>query len=147
MACAALLAITPPRPDLLLMTARICLKLRCPRRAYDTAAGVSAIDVRQMADPDRTAEQMTKMAAAFCTRGFRVEAKDVLRKADTLAPHAAIPRSALISLLEEDLRAAGGNTSWEQGAELRDRLQRSGVHPPLLPAPRLPLAPCFLHSP
>jgi tetratricopeptide (TPR) repeat protein len=142
-ACTALLAIMPPRPDLLLTTARICLKLRRPLRAYDAAAMVSAIDVRQMADPDRTAEQMTKMAAALCTRGLQAEAKDVLRKANALAPHATTPRSALISLLEEDLRAAGGNISLEQWAELEDLLQRSVVESPLLAAPRLALAACL----
>ena len=46
------------------------------------------IDVRQFADPDRTAEQMAKIAAALCMRGLRVEAKDVLRKAIALAPRA-----------------------------------------------------------
>src|SRR6516164_1749654 len=143
LACAGLLAITPPRPALSLMTARVCLKLRRPRRAYDAAARVSVIDVRQVADPDRTAEQMTKMAAAFCTRGLQVEAKDVLRKANALAPHAAAPRSALVSLLEEDLRAAGGNIALEQWAELEDLLQRSVVESPLLAAPRLALATCL----
>src|SRR6266446_7699842 len=117
-ACAALLAITPPRPDLLLMTARICLQLRRPRRAYDALAAVNAIDVRQIADPDRTAEQITNIAAALCTRGLRAEAKDMLHSAIALAPRAAAPRSALILLLEEDLRAAGGNISLEQWAEL-----------------------------
>jgi len=102
MACAALVAIVPPRPDLLLTTARICLKLRRPRQA-----------------------------------------KDVLRKANALAPHATTPRSALISLLEEDLRAAGGNLSLEQWAELEDLLQRSVAESPLLAAPRLALATCL----
>jgi len=115
-ACAALLAITPPRPDPLLTTARICLQLRRPRRAYDAVAGVNVVDVR-------TAERMMKLAAALCTRGLRAEAKDVLRRAIALAPHAATPRSALILLLEEDLRAAGGNISLEQWAELEDLLE------------------------
>ena len=119
-ACAALLAITPPRPDLLLRTARICLKLRRPRRAYDALAAVNAIDVRQIADPDRTAEQITNIAAVLCARRLRAEAKDVLRSAVALAPRAAAPRSALILLLEEDLRAAGGNISLEQWAELEN---------------------------
>ena len=70
-ACTALLAITPPRPDLLLRTARICLKLRRPRRAYDAVARMNAIDVRRTADPDRTTEQMTKIAAALCTWRLR----------------------------------------------------------------------------
>src|SRR5262245_15742123 len=87
-ACAALLASTPPHPDLLLTTARICLQLRRPRRAYDAVAGVNVVDVR-------TAERMMKLAAALCTRGLRAEAKDVLRRAIALAPHAATPRSAL----------------------------------------------------
>jgi tetratricopeptide (TPR) repeat protein len=143
MACAALLAITPPRPNLLLRTARICLKLRRPRRAYDAAARLNAIDARGMADLDRTAEQMTKMAAALCTWGLRVEAKDVLRDANALAPHAAAPRSALISLLEEDLRAAGGNISLARWAELENLLQRSVIESPLLAAPRLALATCL----
>jgi tetratricopeptide (TPR) repeat protein len=143
MACAALLAITPPRPDLLLRTARICLKLRRPRRAYDAAARLNAIDARGMADLGRTAEQMTKMAAALCTWGLRVEAKDVLRKANALAPHAAAPRCALVCLLNEDLRAAGGNVSLAQWAELQDLLQRSVVESPLLAAPRLALGTCL----
>jgi tetratricopeptide (TPR) repeat protein len=141
-ACAALLAITPPRPDLLLRTARICLKLRRPRQAYDAAARVSVIDVRGTADLDRTAEQITELAAVLRTWGFRVEANDVLRKANALAPHAA-PQSALISSLEEDLRAAGGNISLEQWAELEDLLQRSVAESPLLAAPRLALATCL----
>jgi tetratricopeptide (TPR) repeat protein len=141
-ACAALLAITPPRPDLLLRTARICLKLRRPRQAYDAAARVSVIDVRGTADLDRTAEQITELAAVLRTWGFRVEANDVLRKANALAPHAA-PQSALISSLEEDLRAAGGNISFEQWAELEDLLQRSVAESPLLAAPRLALATCL----
>ena len=123
-ACAALLTITPPRPDLLLRTARICLKLRRPRRACDAVARVNAVDIRGTADPDRTAEQMMQIATALCTWCLRVEAKDVLRNAIALAPHAAAPRRALISLLDEDLQAAGGNISLAQWAELEDLLQR-----------------------
>ena len=136
----ALLAITPPRPGLLLTTAHICLKLRRPRRAYDA---VAVIDVRQIADPDRTSQQMTKIAAALCTRGLRVEAKDVLRKAIALAPHSATPESALIFLLGEDLRAAGGNISLDQWAELEDLLRRLVIESPHLAAPRLALAACL----
>ena len=135
-ACAALLAITPPHPDLLLTTARICLRLRRPRRAYDAVAGVNVVDVR-------TAERMMKLAAALCTRGLRAEAKDVLRRAIALAPHAATPRSALILLLEEDLRAAGGNMSLEEWAELEDLLRKSMIELPHLAAPRLALAACL----
>jgi len=142
-ACAALLAITPPRPDLLLRTARICLKLRRPRRAYDALAAVNAIDVRQIADPDRTAEQITNIAAVLCARRLRAEAKDVLRSAIALAPRAAAPRSALILLLEEDLRAAGGNISLEQWAELENLLRKSVIESPHLAAPRLALAACL----
>ena len=121
MACAALLAITPPRPDLLLRTARICLKLRRPRQAYDAAARVNPIDVRGTADLDRTAEQMTEMAAALCTWGLRVEATDVLRNAHALAPHAAAPRSALASSpagggSKESSPAWGGTTRPRSGA-------------------------------
>ena len=135
-ACAALLAITPPHPDLLLTTARICLQLRRPRRAYDAVAGVNVVDVR-------TAERMTKLAAAPYTRGLRAEAKDVLRRAIALAPHAATPKSAFILLLEEDLRAAGGNISLEQWAELEDLLRASVIESPHLAAPRLALAACL----
>jgi tetratricopeptide (TPR) repeat protein len=142
-ACAALLVITPPRPALALMTARICLKLRRPRRAYDALAAVNAIDVRQIADPDRTAEQMTNIAAALGAHGLRAEAKDVLRSAIALAPRAAAPRSALILLLEEDLRAAGGNISLEQWAELEHLLRKSVIESPYLAAPRLALAACL----
>jgi tetratricopeptide (TPR) repeat protein len=142
-ACAALLAITPPRPDLLLRTARICLKLRRPRRAYDALAAVNAIDVRQIADLDRTAEQITNIAAVLCARRLRAEAKDVLRSANALAPRAAAPRSALILLLEEDLRAAGGNISLEQWAELENLLRKSLIESPHLAAPRLALAACL----
>jgi tetratricopeptide (TPR) repeat protein len=142
-ACAVLLAITPPRPELALMTARICLKLRRPRRAYDALAGMNAIDVRQIADPDRTAEQMTNIAAVLCAQRLRAEAKDVLRSAIALAPRAAAPRSALILLLEEDLRAAGGNISLEQWAELKNLLRKSVIESPHLAAPRLALAACL----
>jgi tetratricopeptide (TPR) repeat protein len=142
-ACATLLAIVPPRPDLLLTTARICLKLRRPRRAYDAVARVSVIDVRQIADPDRTAGQMAKIAAALCTRGLRVEANDVLRKGIALTPHSATSRSALIFLLEEELQAAGGNVSLDQWVELEDLLQKSVAESPHLAAPRLALAACL----
>ena len=132
-ACAALLASLRARPYLLLTTAQICFRLRRPLRACDAVAVVSAIDVRQIADPDRTAAQMTKIAAALCTRGLRVEARNVLRKAIALAPHVAASRSALIGLLEEDLRAAGGNIPLDQWGELEDLLQQSMVE---LAAPR-----------
>ena len=143
MACAALVTITPPRPDLLLRTARICLKLRRPRRACDAVARVNVVDIRGTADPDRTAEQMMQIATALCTWCLREEAKDVLRNAIALAPHAAAPRSALVCLLDEDLRAAGGNVSLAQWAELEDLLQRSVAESPLLAAPRLALANCL----
>jgi tetratricopeptide (TPR) repeat protein len=132
-----------PRPHLLLMTARVCLKLRRPRRAYEAVAGMNVIDVRQMADPDRTAQQMTKIAAALFTRGLRLEAKDLLRKAIALAPHSATLRSAVIFLLEEDLRAAGGNISLDQWAELESLLRKSMIESPQLAAPRLALASCL----
>jgi tetratricopeptide (TPR) repeat protein len=138
-ACAALLNITPPRPDLLLMTARICLKLRRPRRAYNAVVGMSVTDVRHIADPDRAGQQMTKIAAALCARGLRAEAKDVLRKAIALAPHSAPAQSALVFLLEEDLRAAGG-MSLDQWAELEDLLRKSVIESPHLAASRLALA-------
>jgi tetratricopeptide (TPR) repeat protein len=141
--CAALLAIVPPRPDPLLMTVRLCLKLRRPRRAYDAVARLNLIDFRQIADPARTAEQMTKIAAALCTHGLRVDAKDVLRKAIALAPHSTTPRSALIFLLQEDLRAAGGNISLEQWKELEELLRKSTIESPHLAAPRLELAACL----
>ena len=143
MVCAALLAVTPPRPDLMLMTARICLKLRRPRQACDAVAGVNATDVPQVADPDRTAGDITNIAAALRTRGLRAEAKDVLRSAIAFAPHAAAPRSALILLLEEDLRAAGGNIPLEQWAELENLLRKSVIESPHLAAPRLALAACL----
>src|SRR5262249_22001477 len=124
-------------------TARICLKLRRPRRAYDAVAEMNAIDARQVADPDRTAGEITNIAAALCIRVLRAEAKDVLRSAIALAPHAATPRSALILLLEEDLRAAGGNISLEQWAELENLLRKSVIESPHLAAPRLALAACL----
>ena len=142
-ACAALLASLRARPYLLLTTAQICFKLRRPLRACDAVAVVSAIDVRQIVDPDRTAAQMTKIAAALCTRGLRVEARNVLRKAIALAPHVAASRSALIGLLEEDLRAAGGNIPLDQWGELEDLLQQSMVDSRHLAAPRLALAACL----
>jgi tetratricopeptide (TPR) repeat protein len=104
---------------------------------------VNAIDVRQIADPDRTAEQITNIAAVLCARRLRAEAKDVLRSAIALAPRAAAPRSALILLLEEDLRAAGGNISLEQWAELENLLRKSVIESPHLAAPRLALAACL----
>src|ERR1700756_3040394 len=80
-ACAAVLAVVPSHPDLLLGTAYICLKLRRPRRAYEAVARLSTIGVGQIAQPDRTANQMTQIAAAICARAQREEAEDVLRKA------------------------------------------------------------------
>jgi tetratricopeptide (TPR) repeat protein len=142
-ACAALLAIVRARPDLLPTTARICLKLRRPRRALDAVAVVSAIGVRQIADPHRMAEQITKVAVALYAHGLSVEAKDALRKALALAPHAAAPRTALILLLEENLRAAGGNLSLEQWTELEDLLQKPIAEAPHLAGPRLALAACL----
>jgi hypothetical protein len=56
----------------------------------DAVAAVSAIGVRQIADPHRLAEQITKVAVALCAHGLPVEAKDVLRKALALAPHAVL---------------------------------------------------------
>jgi hypothetical protein len=92
-ACTVLLAVVPSHPTLLLGAADICLKLRRPRRAYEAVARLSTIDVEQIAQPDRTAKQMTKIAAAICARGQRVEAEDVLRKAIALAPQFAAPLS------------------------------------------------------
>src|SRR5262249_296430 len=143
MVCPALLAVTPPRPDLMLMTARICLKLRRPPQACDAVAGVNATDVPQVADPDRTAGEITNIAAALRTRGLRAEAKDVLRSAIAFAPRAAAPRSALILLLEEDLRAAGGKIPLEEWAELENLLRKSVIESPHLAAPRLALAACL----
>ncbi len=67
----------------------------------------------------------------------------MLRSAVALAPRAAAPRSALILLLEEDLRAAGGNISLEQWAELENLLRKSVIESPRLAAPRLALAACL----
>src|SRR6266436_1967680 len=92
-ACAAWLSVVPSHPDLLLGTAYICLKLRRPRRAHEAVARLSTIGVGQIAHRDRTAKQMTKIAAAICAHGQRVEAEDVLRKAIALAPQFAAPRS------------------------------------------------------
>jgi tetratricopeptide (TPR) repeat protein len=142
-ACTALLAIVPPRPDLLLTTAHICLQLRRPRRAHDVIVGMNVINARRIADPDRTAQQMTNIAAALYARGLRAEAKDVLRKAIALAPHSATSLSALIFLLEEDLRAAGGNIPLDQWAELEDLLRKSVIESPHLAAPRIALAACL----
>jgi len=139
-ACATLLAVVPSHPNLLLATARICLKLRRPQRSYDALARVSSIDVRRIIHPDRIARRMTKIATAIHTRGMRAEAKDVLRKATTLAPHVAALRSELVFLLEEDVRGAGGNLSLDQWSELEDLLHRSIVDAPHLAAPRLALA-------
>jgi hypothetical protein len=138
-----MLTVVRVRPDLLLLTARICFKLRRPRRAFDAVAVVSAMGVRQIADPDRAAEQMMKIAAALCTHGLPVEAEDVLRKALALVPHTAAPRTTLILLLQEDLRASGGNLSLEQWTELEHLLQKSIVDAPNLAGPRLALAACL----
>jgi len=140
-ACAALLGVVPSHPDLLLGTAYICLKLRRPRRAYEAVGRVSTIGVGQIAQPDRTAKQMTKIAAAICARGQRVGAEDVLRKAIALAPQFAAPRLALASLLEEDLQAAGANASLSQWRELEHLLRKSMAESPHTAAPRLALAP------
>jgi tetratricopeptide (TPR) repeat protein len=86
---------------------------------------------------------MTNIAAVLCAQRLRAEAKDVLRSAIALAPRAAAPRSALILLLEEDLRAAGGNISLEQWAELKNLLRKSVIESPHLAAPRLALAACL----
>jgi tetratricopeptide (TPR) repeat protein len=74
---------------------------------------------------------------------FRVEARDALRKAIALAPHSATPRSALILLLEEDRRAAGGNLPFDQWVELEDLLGKSMLASPHLAVPRLALAACL----
>jgi hypothetical protein len=91
--CAALLAVVPSDPDLLLIAAFICVKLRRPRRAYEAVVRLSATVIEQIARPDRTARQMTKIAAAICAWGQRVEAKEVLRKAIAIAPQFAPPPS------------------------------------------------------
>jgi tetratricopeptide (TPR) repeat protein len=142
-ACVALLAVVPSDPDLLLGTAYICLTLRRPRRAYEAIAMVSTSGVGQIAHRDRTAKRMTKIAAAICARGQRVEAEDVLRRAIALAPQFAAPRHALASLLEEDLRAAGANASPGQWMELEELLRKSIAESPHIAAPRLALAACL----
>jgi len=142
-ACAALLAVVPSHPDLLLGTAYICLKLRRPRRAYEAVARVSTSGVGQIVHPDRTAKRMAKIAAAICARGQRVEAEEVLRKAIALAPQFAAPRLALVSLLDEDLRAAGANASPGQWMELEDLLRKSIAESPHIAASRLALAACL----
>jgi tetratricopeptide (TPR) repeat protein len=142
-ACAALLGVVPSHPDLLLGTAYIYLKLRRPHRAYEAVARVSTSGVGQIAQPDRRAKQMTKIAAAILAWGERLEAEDVLRKAIVLAPQFAAPRLALASLFEEDLRAAGGNISLDQWAELEDLLRKSMAELLHLAAPRLALAACL----
>src|SRR6516165_5229050 len=142
-ACAALLAVVPSHPDLLLGTAYICLKLRRPRQAYEAVARVSTSGVGQIVHPDRTAKRMAKIAAAICARGQRVEAEEVLRKAIALAPQFAAPRLALVSLLDEDLRAAGANASPGQWMELEDLLRKSIAESPHIAASRLALAACL----
>src|SRR5262245_56151195 len=141
--CAALLAVVASHPDLLLGTAYICLKLRRPRRAYEAVGRMSTIGAGQIAQPERTPQQMTKIAAAICGRGQRVEAKDVLRKAIALAPQFAAPRHALACLLEEDLRAAGANALPGQWMELEDLLRKLIAESPHIAAPRLALSTCL----
>jgi tetratricopeptide (TPR) repeat protein len=142
-ACAVMLAIVPDRPNPLLTTARVFLKLRRPRPACHAVARVSAMGVRQIADRDRMAKQITRIAAAVCACGLRAEARGVLRKAIALAPHSAAPRSALTLLLEEDLRSAGGNLAFDQWLELEDLLGESMLESPHHAAPRLALAACL----
>jgi tetratricopeptide (TPR) repeat protein len=139
-ACTVLLAVVPSHPTLLLGAADICLKLRRPRRAYEAVARLSTIDVGQIAQPDHTAKQVTKIAAAICARGQRVEAEDVLRKAIALAPQFAAPRHALACLLDEDLRGAGASASPDHWMELEDLLRKSIAESPHIAAPRLALA-------
>jgi tetratricopeptide (TPR) repeat protein len=139
-ACAALLAVVPSHPDLLLGAVYICLKLRRPRRAYEAVARLSTIGIGRIAQPDRTAKQMMQIAAAICARAQRVEAEDVLRKAIALAPQFAAPRLALASLLKEDLQAAGANASLSQWMELEDLLRKPIAESPHIAAPRLALA-------
>src|ERR1700745_3083306 len=139
-ACTVLLAVVPSHPTLLLGAADICLKLRRPRRAYEAVARLSTIDVEQIAQPDRTAKQMTKIAAAICARGQRVEAEDVLRKALAVAPPFAPPRFALACLQDECLRAAGANASRDHWMELEDLMRKSIAESPHIAAPRLALA-------
>jgi len=141
--CAALLAVVPSDPELLLIAAFICVKLRRPRQAYEAVARLSATVVGQIARPDRTARQMTKIAAAICAWGQRVEAKDVLRKAIAMAPQFAAPRLALACLLEEELRAAGPSASPSQWLERESLLRRSMAESPHLAAPRIALASCL----
>ena len=118
-ACAVLLAITPPRPELALMTARICLKLRRPRRAYDALAAVNAIDVRQIADSDRTAEQITNIAAVLCAQRLRAEAKDVLRSTIALAPRAAAPGPRLSCCWKRTFAPPAATYRWSNGRNSR----------------------------
>jgi Tfp pilus assembly protein PilF len=141
--CVALLAVVPSDPDLLLAAAYICVKLRRPRQAYEAVARLSATVIGQIARPDRTARQMTKIAAAICAWGQRVEAKDVLRKAIAIAPQFAAPRLALACLLEEELRAAGASASAAQLLERECLLRRSMAESPHLAAPRIALASCL----
>src|SRR5262249_10927355 len=76
-------------------------------------------------------------------RGLRPEAKDLLRKAVALAPHVAAPRTELVFLLEEEVRAAGGNISAGHWSELENLLRRSIADSPHLAAPPLALAHCL----
>src|SRR5262245_20023683 len=138
--CAALLDVVPSDPDLLLAAAYICVKLKRPRQAYEAVARLSAIVI---ARPERTARQMTEIAAAICAWGQRVEAKDILRKAMAMAPQFAAPRLALAGLLEEELRAAGPSASAGQWLERESLLRRSMVESPHLAAPRIALASCL----
>jgi tetratricopeptide (TPR) repeat protein len=142
-ACAALLIAVPSDPDLLLGAAYVCVKLRRPRQAYEAVVRLSATVVGQIAQPDRTARQMTKIAAAICAWGQRVEAKDVLRKAIAMAPQFAAPRLALACLLEEELRAAGASASVGQWLERESLLRKSMAESPHLAAPRIALASCL----
>src|SRR5262249_43860440 len=54
------------------------------------AAEASSASLRRCRRGERR-WRMMKLAAALCTRGLRAEAKDVLRRAIALAPHAATP--------------------------------------------------------
>ena len=142
-ACAALLTAVPSDPDLLLGAAYVCVKLRRPRKAYEAVVRLSATIVGQIAQPDRTARQMTKIAAAICAWGQRVEAKDVLRKAIAMAPQFAAPRLALARLLEEELRAAGPSAAMGQWLERESLLRQLMAESPYLAAPRIALASCL----
>jgi tetratricopeptide (TPR) repeat protein len=142
-ACAVLLTAVPSDPDLLLGAAYVCVKLRRPRQAYEVVVRLSATIVGQIAQPDRTARQMMKIAAAICAWGQRVEAKDVLRKAIAVAPQFAAPRLALACLLEEELRAAGASASVGQWLERESLLRKSMADSPHLAAPRIALASCL----